>query len=390
MPKKIAPAAIVALKEALTNLYWYKSDLRSFLTSTLGNTSLLGTLNWEDYKRNIVSSLVDYMAKRGGEYQRELLQLMSGVSLVDDFSHLERLEDGRQKAAKAGAAVGALRKLAHGHDSLVDEQKKNEERRRVAHEQLLRKTAVRKSLDALNKEYMPLLTDPDHQRRGYRLEKILRSLFEICDLDPRASFKIVGEHIDGAFSFETTDYLFEGKWQQEPVGAAALDVLAGKLSRKLDNTLGLFLSVNGFSQDGVEAHSSGRRIMLLMDGSDLMAVLEGQRSNGVALIDEAAHDPQPRAVGQLPSQHEGTRTSCPAPEFAPRTRGTELPKPHSWGYWQHIPPNDRQVSREKHCDWLSVAFALRRHIHLDRIRIDAPASDGSDLMVGDVEGRPLI
>ena len=123
---------------------------------------------------------------------------------------------------------------------------------------------------------MPLLTDPDHQRRGYRLEKILRSLFEICDLDPRASFKIVGEQIDGAFSFETTDYLFEGKWQQEPVGAAALDVLAGKLSRKLDNALGLFLSVNGFSQDGVAAHSSGRRIMLLMDGSDLMAVLEGR------------------------------------------------------------------------------------------------------------------
>ena len=133
------------------------------------------------------------------------------MSLVDDFSHLERLEDGRQKAAKARAAVGALRKLAHGHDSLVDEQKKKEERRRVAHEQLLRKTAVRNSLDALNKEYMPLLTDPDHQRRGYRLEKILRSLFEICDLDPRASFKIVGEQLDGAFSFETTDYLFGGQ-----------------------------------------------------------------------------------------------------------------------------------------------------------------------------------
>ena len=170
------------------------------------------------------------MTKRGGQYQDELLQLMSEVSLVDDFSHLERLEDGRQKAAKARAAVGVLRKLAHGHDSLVDEQKKKEERRRVAHEQLLQKTAVRNSLDALNKEYMPLLTDPDHQRRGYRLEKILRSLFEICDLDPRVSFKIVGEQIDGAFSFETTDYLFEGKWQQEPVGAAALDVLAGKLS----------------------------------------------------------------------------------------------------------------------------------------------------------------
>lgn len=73
------------------------------------------------------------------------------------------------------------------------------------------------------------------------LERILRSLFELFDLDPRASFKIVGEQIDGAFSFDGTDYLFEGKWQQELVGAAELDGLAGKLSRKLDNTLGPLL-----------------------------------------------------------------------------------------------------------------------------------------------------
>lgn len=30
------------------------------------------------------------------------------------------------------------------------------------------------------------------------------------------------------------------------------------------------------ADDGVRAHSSGRRLILLMDGSDLMAVLEGR------------------------------------------------------------------------------------------------------------------
>ena len=44
----------------------------------------------------------------------------------------------------------------------------------------------------------------------------------------------------------------------------------------MENTLGLFLSINGFSEDGVRAHSAGRRLMILMDGSDLMAVLEGR------------------------------------------------------------------------------------------------------------------
>src|ERR1035437_125422 len=274
--KKIAPAAIVALKEALTNLYWYKGDLRSFLTSTLTNPALLSRLNWGDYKRNIVSELIGFLDRRQDEYQADLLKLMTEVARVDDFSHLERLEGGKEKSAAARMSVRALRKLTEAHEVVFEEQKRMEERRRKAHEEMLRTTEVRDKLEKLTKEYIELLGSQEPHRRGYRLEKILRELFEMFDLDPRASFKIVGEQIDGAFTFDATDYLLEGKWQQEPGAAADLDVLAGKLGRKLDNTLGLFLSINGFSEDGVKAHSSGRRLMLLVDGSDLMAVLEGR------------------------------------------------------------------------------------------------------------------
>jgi hypothetical protein len=274
--KKIAPAAIMALKEALTNLYWYKSDLRSFLTSTLTNSELLGRLNWSDYKRNIVGTLISFLERRQDEYQPDLLRLMTEVARVDDFSYLERLEGGHEKASAARASVRALRRLTESHETLSAEQRRLEEARRKAHEKLIRTTAVRTRLEELAKEYLTVLSRQEPQQRGYRLEKIIRELFGLLDLDPRASFRIVGEQIDGAFTFDSTDYLFEGKWQQQPVAAADLDVLAGKLSRKLDNTLGLFLSINGFSEDGVKAHSSGRRVMILMDGSDLMAVLEGR------------------------------------------------------------------------------------------------------------------
>jgi len=274
--KKIASAAIVALKEALTNLYWYKGDLRSFLTSTLTTPALLTRLNWEDYKRNVVGKLIEILEARQDEYQVDLLKLMTEVARADDFSHLERLDGGKQKAAIARASVRALRKLTEAHEALFDEQRRKEERRRKAHEVMLRTTGVRARLEELTKEYFNLLKPQQPQRRGYQLEKVIRALFELFDLDPRASFRIVGEQIDGAFTFDGTDYLFEAKWEQEPIGASDLDVLAGKLSRKLDNTLGLFLSINGFSEDGVKAHSSGRRLMLLVDGSDLMAVLEGR------------------------------------------------------------------------------------------------------------------
>jgi hypothetical protein len=276
MAKKIAPAAVVALKEALTNLYWYKSDLRSFITNTVTDPSLLARLNWDDYKRNIVGDLVTLLEKREDQYQVDLLRLMTEVSRVDDFSHLERLEGGKEKAAAARASVRALRSLTAAHEALFEDQRKMEESRRKAHEQLLRTTTVRERLEQLRREYIALLSTANHQQRGYQLEKILRAVFEIVDLDPRASFKIVGEQIDGAFTFDGTDYLFEGKWQQELVCAAELDSLGGKLSRKLDNTLGLFLSINGFSEEAVKTHSSGRRLMILMDGSDLTAVLEGR------------------------------------------------------------------------------------------------------------------
>lgn len=274
--KAISPAALLALKEALTSVYWYKSDLRSFLTNCLSNPKILMRVNWDDYKHNIVSTLVDELSKQQSQHLPDLLRLVTEVTRITDFSHLERLEDGASKSKRAREAVAALRKLSTGHATLADEQNKAEERRLHAREKLQRTTEAKAQTARLATEYSKLVGSNEPQNRGYVLERIIRELFTIFDLDPKASFKIAGEQIDGAFTFQGTDYLFEAKWQKELADAAQLDSLAGKLSRKLDNTLGLFLSINGFSESAVTAHSSGRSVMLLMDGSELMAILEGR------------------------------------------------------------------------------------------------------------------
>lgn len=274
--KTISPAAIVALKEALTDVYWYKGDLRSFLSSTLSNPEILGRVNWEDYKRNIVGFVVDFLARRQDQFQPDLVRLMTEVSRIEDFSHLAQLDDGDKKVKKAKTAVAALKKLTAAHDTLHEEERKVEERRNAAFQKLVKTTSVQEKLAELTKAYFSLLGSDDPQKRGYALEKILKELFVLFDLDPKASFKITGEQIDGAFSFDGTDYLLEAKWQKESVATKDLDSLAGKLSRKLDNTLGLYLSINGYSDDAVRLHSSGRSLMILVDGSDIMAVLEGR------------------------------------------------------------------------------------------------------------------
>ena len=93
-------------------------------------------------------------------------------------------------------------------------------------------------------------------------------------MDPKSSFKIKGEQIDGAFTFNNDEYLVEAKWRNDPTSIGDLDSFSGKLQRRLENTLGLFISINGFSPDAITAFSSGRKLMLLMDGSDIIAILE--------------------------------------------------------------------------------------------------------------------
>ena len=274
--KMIAPAAINALTEALTNIYWYKSELRSFIMNTISDSSILAKLNWEEYKRNIVSTLVNFLARNQDTYQNDLLKLITEVTKIDDFTHLERLEDGKKKALLAKKSVEALRQQLKGHQDLIEQQKKQEESRQKTYERTLKIKGVQERLDEIKNDFYKLVGSSDHQTRGFQLEKIIKDLFILFDLDPKASFKIKGEQIDGAFTFENVDYLFEGKWQQDLVGIQDLDAFSGKLTRKLENTLGLFLSINGFSEDAVKAHSTGRRLMILMDGSDLMGVLEGR------------------------------------------------------------------------------------------------------------------
>jgi hypothetical protein len=158
MSKKIVPAALHALKQALTDVYWYKSDLRSFLTSTLSKPELVNQLNWDDYKRNIVAAVVDRLARHEDLFQADLLRLMTEVARIDDFAHLLRLDDGKAKAKKAQASVQALRKYVGNPTASDEEEEKAEERRRAAFEALVKTTAVQERLQALTKDYYDLLS----------------------------------------------------------------------------------------------------------------------------------------------------------------------------------------------------------------------------------------
>lgn len=274
--KVVSAVALNALAEALTHIYWYKPDLKRFLLNALSDGRPVSQLNWDEYKRNIAASLVQFLGRNQQTHQADLLHLMKEVSSITDFSHLEQLDDGKAKASKAKAAVATLRKQVQGHWDLIQEQEQQAARKAEAAQKAKQTTGVATRLEEIRMEFLTMSTSQNPQRRGFQLESILKRLFELFDLDPKASFRISGEQIDGAFSFQGTDFLLEGKWQAEPCGVLELDAFASKVGRKLDNTLGLLCAINGFSAEAVGQYASGRRLIILMDGVDLMAVLDGR------------------------------------------------------------------------------------------------------------------
>lgn len=274
MAKQLSPAGIMALKEALCSVYWYKSDLRGFLQLCLSNPSTLSNFNWENYKRQIASDVVDYLAGNPGAHLGDLTKICYELCKLKDFSHLKPLDDGPQKIEKARDAVNQLKQLVEPHQDIKKEQDDIKRRQELAATKLRDNAAVRQKLEAIKLRYMALVSSDNAQSRGFELERVMYELFELFDLDPKASFKNLGEQLDGAFSLDGTEYLFEAKWQKTLVNKADLAVFSDKVKSKLENTLGIFLSINGFSADGIAAHQAGGASILLMDGGDLMAVFE--------------------------------------------------------------------------------------------------------------------
>lgn len=115
------------------------------------------------------------------------------------------------------------------------------------------------------------------QQKGVEFERLLNELFNVFSLQPRGSFRLQGEQIDGSLDFENHTYLIEAKFQTKPVGQEDLLAFRGKVESKATWSRGIFISISGFTEDGLAAFSRGRPTNLIaINGQDVYFILDGQ------------------------------------------------------------------------------------------------------------------
>lgn len=266
------------ISEALTHVYWKKVPQKKFIQNLLKQHSIEIFIDWDQRKREISDTVINKLAADQTKYFHVISSFIEELCNFEDFSHLNSEEDAAQKVAAAKNAVGALRKNASNYLQTLIEKKESQKRSETNKRRVAEINTFNKGLEELKAEFFGLYS-LSPQQKGFALEKFLRNLFQLFDLDPKASFKIQGEQIDGAFSFDGSDFLLEAKWEQAPLAVSSIYEFVGKVTGKLDNTLAFVVSMSGYGEDCIaQIDKQSRKVCLLADGADIIAVLESRIS----------------------------------------------------------------------------------------------------------------
>ena len=275
--KRLSTHAYQALRDALPIVFWNKRPFESYLRTALRDApELLAGLPFGEPKRVVSDVLVDRSVEKEQKYQETTLSLMLEVASMGSFPNIESIKDKRDRALRlddARRAVNRLRELTAQYSREVSERERLATDQEAARAQAEAQRKFGDEIERLRQTFLELQRDSDHQRRGKAFERLLTDFFVLFDMEPRLAYDLSREQIDGSLSFDTDDYIVEARWRKDPADRGSADIFATKVRRKGKNALGLFVSVNGFTQDALDQYSEATPFIAL-NGTDLYLALE--------------------------------------------------------------------------------------------------------------------
>lgn len=277
--KRISTEAYQAFRDALPAIIWNKKPFETYLKTALRDQpGLLVGLNFSDTKRNVADTLIDTLITHEGKYQDVTLQLMLEIASMTRFPNVEQIKDEADRALRlrqAREAVNHLKAVTGRYSEALAGAERQEAARNAAAAQ---DEAVRRFSDdvaEIKDRFLELQKETDTHKRGYALESLLADLFLLYDLEPRLAYSLELEQIDGSFSFDTDDYVMEARWRAALADRGDGDIFAAKVHSKGKNAIGLFVSINGFTQNFVKRFEESTPF-ITVDGADLFMVLDAR------------------------------------------------------------------------------------------------------------------
>lgn len=201
--------------------------------------------------------------------------MANSLSEQNTFPDLRNWEDSEQKIAKAHRAVRELRAYLSKQNDLATADRERKEAQRLAREQgdtIQRSIADRKDLrDRLERLQLMVGT----QEGGYAFQAWFYDFIDYSEITNKRPYRTGGREVDGSLTHDGTTYLVELKFTRSQVQPSDVDSLKSKVSDTADNTMGIFVSISGYSGVAVHSASGARTTLLLLDHTHIYLALMG-------------------------------------------------------------------------------------------------------------------
>lgn len=268
--RKLASTFIDLTFDACLKAFWRRKALLRFLRQHGISENHLATWSADETKRDYLERLFfDLIDQNNSSGQQAILEMAKSVAQMTHFPDLENWEDSAEKIQQAKITVARLKNEVDKINNLARDEKRQKERRVQAEKTRIKNINSRQTLQKLMNDLNELAMQQGTAEAGYKFETWFYALANYFEIESRPPYTTSGRQIDGALTLDGTTFLVETKFTQKKIGSPDIDVFMSKVTSKADNTMGIYISMFGYTSGAIEGASRDRTPLLLLDHSHI-------------------------------------------------------------------------------------------------------------------------
>jgi len=271
----LPPHYLELVTDAALKSFWRHKALRHFLRRCGVAERFLASWAKEESKRELLDRLFPRLEASGDPGLRLINRMADALIQQTTFPDLDGWEDAEHKKELARIAVAALTeyRAGQGRDAENERARAASRQRADAIQEEIRRR--KQGLQQLSDRLATLAQKLGTQQAGYDFQDWFFDLAEYLEVVSRRPYISAGRQIDGSITVDGTTYLVELKFTREQSDSPAIDSLHKKVVSKADNTMGIMVSISGYSSVAVREAGGPKTPLLLLDHNHLYAILGG-------------------------------------------------------------------------------------------------------------------
>lgn len=270
----ITPHLITLTHEAALKSFWRREALRKFLRDCHISESHLSSWPSEESKRTFLDRTFASL-QRAEKGKAVIGNMALALAEQTTFPDLRNWEDSEVKTATAKQAVAELKALIKQQDEKIRNEREIEAAKEKTRAERAATQRGRMDLDKLRQRVTDMHQLMGTAPGGYAFQDWFYDLLDFSEIENRRPYVTGGRQVDGSVTLDGTTYLVELKFCGSQAGAPDIDIFRSKIESKADNTMGLFVSMAGYSSVATSEASGRKTTMLLLDASHVFLILTG-------------------------------------------------------------------------------------------------------------------